>query len=33
MKKTLLILALFCFSSIVKAQTVDEIIAQYLENT
>jgi hypothetical protein len=33
MKKLILILALFCFSSISYAQTVEEIIDQYLENT
>jgi outer membrane lipoprotein-sorting protein len=33
MKKTILILALLCFSSLLHAQTVDEIIEQYLENT
>jgi outer membrane lipoprotein-sorting protein len=33
MKKSILILALFCFSSLLHAQTVDEIIEQYLENT
>ena len=33
MKKSILILALFCFSSFLQAQTVEEIIEQYLENT
>jgi outer membrane lipoprotein-sorting protein len=33
MKKSILILALFCFSTLLHAQTVDEIIDQYLENT
>jgi len=33
MKKSILILALFCFSSFLHAQTVEEIIEQYLENT
>lgn len=33
MKKLILILALFCFSSISYAQTVEEVIDQYLENT
>jgi hypothetical protein len=33
MKKLLFILAIFCFSSISYAQTVEEIIDQYLENT
>jgi hypothetical protein len=33
MKKSILILALFCFSGFLQAQTVEEIIDQYLENT